>query len=155
MDTQGGCGMKGPAVVRLSGSPAGFVLALAWASSAAPVVDVVAVCSAIPTRLDLKQAYPGACPPHHWPANHRRCDGCGEPLCRASCAATRDTGSLGARVALYDMSGMTKHADMCCVSGCRVILGFWISCSNFRVKVHGSRGLAGWRVRVLPVFDWT
>ena len=52
--------MKGPAGVRLSGGPAGFVLALAWSSSAAPVVDVVAVCSAIPTKLDLKQAYPGA-----------------------------------------------------------------------------------------------
>jgi hypothetical protein len=57
---QGGCGAKSPAIVRVGGAPAGFVLALAWGSAAAPAVDVVAVCSALPTKVDLRQAYPGA-----------------------------------------------------------------------------------------------
>jgi hypothetical protein len=55
---QGGCGAKGRAAMRLSGSPTSFILALAWTG---PVqqVDVVAVCSAIPLKVDLKKAFPG------------------------------------------------------------------------------------------------
>ncbi len=63
---QGGCGWKGKAMTRLSGSPAVCVVALAW-SGPALQVDVVAVCSAIPLKLDLKQAFPGqptTCPHH-------------------------------------------------------------------------------------------
>lgn len=55
---QGGCGWKGKATTQLSGSPTMCVVALAW-SGAAMQVDVVAVCSAIPLKLDLKQAFPG------------------------------------------------------------------------------------------------
>lgn len=56
--SQGGCGWKGKALTRLSGSPTACVVALAW-SGPALQVDVVAVCSAIPLKLDLKQAFPG------------------------------------------------------------------------------------------------
>lgn len=43
----------------IRGSPTMFVLALAWATDNAEVVDVVAVCAAIQRQVSLKDAYPG------------------------------------------------------------------------------------------------
>ena len=43
----------------IRGSPAVFVLALAWATDNVEVVDVVAVCAAIQRQVNLKDAYPG------------------------------------------------------------------------------------------------
>ena len=46
----------------IRGSPAVFVLALAWATDNVEVVDVVAVCAAIQRQVNLKDAYPGKNP---------------------------------------------------------------------------------------------
>lgn len=55
--------------MQVNGSPTAFVLALAWAGPAAQV-DVVAVCSAIPLKVDLRKAFSGggrhALPLRHW-----------------------------------------------------------------------------------------
>lgn len=48
----------------IRGSPAVFVLALAWATDNVEVVDVVAVCAAIQRQVNLKDAYPGKDPEH-------------------------------------------------------------------------------------------
>ncbi len=42
-----------------------FLLALAWATDNAEVVDVVAVCAAIQRQVNLKDAYPGTHLPDH------------------------------------------------------------------------------------------
>lgn len=57
---QGGCGREAPIRTLIRGTPTVFVLALAWATDNAEVVDVVAVCAAIQRQVNLKDAYPGA-----------------------------------------------------------------------------------------------
>ncbi len=46
----------------IRGSPSMFVLALAWATDNAEVVDVVAVCAAIQRQVSLPDAFPGENP---------------------------------------------------------------------------------------------
>ncbi|CAK0744637.1 hypothetical protein CVIRNUC_001563 [Coccomyxa viridis] len=56
---KGGCGREAIVRTLIRGSPAVFVLALAWATDNVEVVDVVAVCAAIQRQVNLKDAYPG------------------------------------------------------------------------------------------------
>ena len=62
----------------IRGSPSMFVLALAWATDNAEVVDVVAVCAAIQRQVQLPDAYPGKYPQHCVPQH--QCSCCTPPV---------------------------------------------------------------------------
>ena len=70
----------------IRGSPSMFVLALAWATDNAEVVDVVAVCAAIQRQVNLQDAYPGNHP--HLCVPRHQCSCCTPPVLHHCTSAT-------------------------------------------------------------------